>query len=262
MEKGRLLARGRTAEVFEWGETKVLKLFLKDDNVNQEMTNTTIINQIGLPAAEVFELVEIEDRKGIIYERIVGSTLMRLIEPTESSLSKHAKVMAALHAEIHRATHKHPPNLKQELTKKINRLNHITIENRTEIIRLLDNLPAAHTICHYDFHPDNIIMSPRGPIIVDWFNTLVGNPNADIMRTLLMLRSHALPDDPPDWLLDRNCRLFFHDVYLTEYLRLQEISKEEIDVWLVPTIAVRLGEVVEEEEKEMLHLLNQELQKK
>lgn len=51
-----------------------------------------------------------------------------------------------------------------------------------------------------DFHPGNIILSSRGPIIIDWMNALVGNQAADVTRSSMMFQSHALPPkvaEPP-----------------------------------------------------------------
>jgi tRNA A-37 threonylcarbamoyl transferase component Bud32 len=95
MKRGQCIGRGRTADVYEWGHNEVLKLF-KDGCYNEdEVKNSIIINNLGIPSPYVVGIVEIENRN--IYERIKGKTMMQSINEVESSLSKYAGIMAELH---------------------------------------------------------------------------------------------------------------------------------------------------------------------
>ncbi|MDF2523362.1 MAG: aminoglycoside phosphotransferase [Clostridiales bacterium] len=125
---------------------------------------------------------------------------------------------------------------------------------------VLSELPDGMSICHYDFHPDNIIISSKGPVIIDWENILVGSPLADVARTSLILRSHVLPPkDCPHWIQDRSSRLFFHDMYLNEYLKLNNLDTTDFNAWELPTAAVRLAEGIPSEERQLFVLLRKAL---
>jgi aminoglycoside phosphotransferase (APT) family kinase protein len=46
---------------------------------------------------------------------------------------------------------------------------------------------AAGSVLHLDLHPDNVLMSPRGPVVIDWSNATHGDPDVDIAMTWLIL---------------------------------------------------------------------------
>jgi aminoglycoside phosphotransferase (APT) family kinase protein len=44
-----------------------------------------------------------------------------------------------------------------------------------------------------DLHPLNVIMSPRGPIVIDWPNARRGDPMADVALTYALIRCGRIP---------------------------------------------------------------------
>lgn len=257
MKKGQCLGKGRTASVYEWGKNEVLKLFNEGFSMGSEFENCKIINSLGIPSPEVVETVEIDGQQGIIYERINGVTMSKIIEPNFHSLSKYARILAEIHSMIHSFKVDYTPNLKKELSERISFSKKLNVDTRNKIIKEFDKLPEGNTICHYDFHPDNIIMSQRGPVIIDWANVLVGDSLADVTRTSLILKSHAVPPgECPYWFKDRNSRLHFHKEYLNEYLKLENITIVDLKPWELPMAAVRLGEGIKEEEQQLTELIN------
>jgi len=56
---------GRTAEILEWDEGYVLKLFFKGfprESIEQEARVGRVINELGLPVAAVREVIEVASR--------------------------------------------------------------------------------------------------------------------------------------------------------------------------------------------------------
>lgn len=256
MRKGQCIGKGRTASVYEWGENEVLKLFNQGENMGNEAENCRVINSLGIPSPQVAGTIEIDGCQGIIFERVKGITLTRMIEPNKESLAKYAKLLAELQTEVNSHRVNITPNLNKELTNKIGFIRKIGADKRNKIIEMLNGLPEDNAICHYDFHPDNVIMSQRGPVIIDWANVLVGNALADAARTSLILKSHAVPPgEYPYWLDDRMGRLYFHDIYLNEYLRLNNIDAVDLEPWAIPMAAARLGEEIPEEEQQLMDLI-------
>lgn len=258
MKKGQCIGRGRTASVYEWGENEVLKLFNKGECMGNEAENCRIINSLGIPAPEVVGTIEIEGCQGIIYERVDGVTMTKVIEPNMESITKYAKILAELHSVINSHRVDFIPNLKKELSRKIGFSTKLDVDKRNKIIEKFNELQEDNAICHYDFHPDNVIMSQKGPVIIDWANVLVGNPLADVTRTSLILKSYAVPPgEYPYWLKDRVSRLYFHEVYLNEYIKIRNINITDLEPWVVPTAAVRLTEEILEEEQQLMTLIGE-----
>lgn len=43
------------------------------------------------------------------------------------------------------------------------------------------------TLVHYDLHPLNVLLSPAGPVVIDWTNARAGEADADVALTWLIL---------------------------------------------------------------------------
>lgn len=261
MKIGELLGIGNTARVYRWGKTEVIKLFYDQNYAVMEAKNAELINSLMLRAPKYGGLVDYEGKKGLIYERIDGPTMLWNIEPSEESMFYNARLMANLQYEIHQVKNKLLPNLKPEITHKINHSQEISNHDKQTITDILASLPDGNSICHYDFHPDNIIMSPNGPIIIDWLNLLVGNPEADVTRTSMMIQSDSLPPNAPGWLMHRDSRELFNKEYVSEYIRLTGMNDEFLEEWMIPTLAVRIDEMQGEYRQEIIDKLQTRLKK-
>lgn len=75
----KLIAKGNTAEVFEYGEDKVLKLFKPGyplEQIQREFNNTVIMNRTCVHTPKTFEIVKHEGRHGIVFQKIIGVDLL------------------------------------------------------------------------------------------------------------------------------------------------------------------------------------------
>lgn len=259
MKIGELIGIGNTARVYQWGKTEIIKIFYDQSSAMNEANNAEIINNLQLRSPNYSGLVEFEGKIGIVYEKIDGPTMLWHIEPTEQSISYNAKLMANLQYEIHHVENKLVPNLKLEITNKINNSLEISSPEKQIILDLLNSLPDGNRICHYDFHPDNIIISPKGPIIIDWLNLLVGNQEADVTRTSMMIQSHSLPPNAPTWLSHRILRDLFNREYLAEYIKLADTDDSFLERWMIPTLAARIDEMQGEYRQEIKAKLQMKL---
>lgn len=75
MSLGEPIAVGRTAEIYEWGEGQILKLFrdwFPAHSVQNEARNARAVHAAGSPVPAVGEVIEINGRLRLIYERVEG----------------------------------------------------------------------------------------------------------------------------------------------------------------------------------------------
>ncbi len=246
--------------MFEWGHAEVIKLFHDRQHAVHEAKNADLVDSLGIRAPKSSGLIEYEGRFGIIYERIQGSSLLRQFEPTKESFVRNAKILAQVHFGLHRIKVAYPPNLKAELTHKVQRSAHLSERQKQIVTDKIRVLQDGQDLCHYDLHPDNILMSPDGPVVIDWMNVLVGNRLADVARTSMMLQSHAVPPDAPSWLVERELRLLYHQHYISEYVHLSGVHTDDVEQWMLPTLAVRIDELAHGEQEEIIKLLEEALQ--
>jgi aminoglycoside phosphotransferase (APT) family kinase protein len=122
-------------------------------------------------------------------------------------------------------------------------------EARTVAEATLDALPRGTSVCHGDFHPGNVVMSERGPVVIDWLTASRGNPVADVARTLLLATDAALPRymGKVQVAMIQAARRRFGNVYLRRYQELRPIRVEELASWRLPLLAARLGEDIADE---------------
>jgi len=60
----------------------------------------------------------------------------------------------------------------------------------------LPRFSDGNSILHFDLHPDNVMLTDGGPVVIDWSNVAVGDPLADVMFSW-MLMSTGEPDQVP-----------------------------------------------------------------
>ncbi|MGH9203206.1 MAG: phosphotransferase family protein, partial [Vicinamibacterales bacterium] len=100
MTKGARIAEGRTAEVFAWGDRHILKLFRSwcpRTWAEHEARVARAVHQAALPVPAVGDLVEVDGRTGIIYERIAGRSMVREFVSKPWKIVHFAPMLADLH---------------------------------------------------------------------------------------------------------------------------------------------------------------------
>lgn len=264
MKKGTQIGKGRSAEVYEWGESQALKLYYegyRPEWVTYEAEMGRIVAEAGVPAPAVFDMVDIEGRTGLVYERVTGPSMLHQVQSSPLQLLKCAREMARLQHAMHGCTTTLLPSQKERLEHAILDASGILQGKAQAICKVLDSFPKGDSICHGDFHPDNVIVTENGCRAIDWNNAHVGNPLCDVARTSLMFQSPFNPDDQPGILLLplRMARMLWNKVYLNEYCRLSLAKLEDIDRWMLPVAAARLREDVPGEREWLLGLIDDRL---
>lgn len=252
-----IIAFGRTAEILSYGDQQVLKLFrpgMPEHLVESEFNITQNVFRQGISCPEPIEIIDYADRKGIIYSRLDGKTMLTSIVQNSSEVNEEAARMARIHCMIHGKSVSNLPKQKDILFERIEHAPILSSEEKKQIIRKLNALPESNRVCHGDFHPDNIILEENKEWIIDWMTGMQGNPAGDVARTILMLKLGTLPEEIPSHLITlfADIRNQLLTTYTNEYLMNSDITIEEIHQWMVPIAAARLNEWIPEQEKNEL----------
>jgi uncharacterized protein (TIGR02172 family) len=239
------LALGRTAAVYAWKEGWVLKLFVEgwpSDWVEYEARIARVVHASGLPVPAAGEVIEVEGRIGLVYERVDGVSMMSQIMSRPWQANRLARTLAELHAEMHTRHVPELPELHRRLEDKINDFDGLPGDCRQAAQQALQRLPKGDQLCHGDFHPGNILMTARGPVIIDWTDATQGNPLADVARTRLLVTTPPTGEKPPVAALIRFLQRSFYRTYLERYFELRPGGKEQLDLWQPIVEAARLRE--------------------
>ena len=123
-----------------------------------------------LARAHGFPVPRVHDVRpdALVLERIDGPTMGQALTRRPWEVLRHVRSLADLHERLH------------------------TIQ--------LD----GGSLIHFDLHPDNVLVSPRGPVVIDWTNARGGSAAADVAMTWLILETSAgLPGRLIAWLFRR-----------------------------------------------------------
>lgn len=250
-ELNKPLACGRTAELYAWREGQVLKLFYDWFNlrgIESEARIARAVHAEGLPVPTVGEIVCVNGRNGLVYQRIDGEPMSRKLARTPWKVAYYARRTAELHAVVHaRRLQADIPFQRQKLVNKINRAEALPEQHRTKVLAALEAMPDGGRLCHGDFHPGNILITGKKEWIIDWIDATCGNPIADLARTSIIMSGDLACRKTG--LLEKCFIHTFHGMYLRRYFTCRPGGKDEYRRWLPIVAAGRLSENIPALEK-------------
>lgn len=254
LDLGTPIALGRTAEIYAWQPGWIIKLYFnwfRRENIEYEARVGRALHLAGLSTPAVGEMIEINSRIGLIYERIPGQTIWKALSAKPELGPSFARRMAELHTAMHDShLDIELPNQHARLENKIQQAGALPEDLRDRLLTSLTQLPSQDRLCHGDFHPDNILTGPNGERVIDWIDVTRGSPLADLARTSIILLGAAetLPGGPQL----RGFLRTFHAAYLRAYFRLNPGGQQTYQRWLPVVAGARLSENILELEKWLL----------
>jgi aminoglycoside phosphotransferase (APT) family kinase protein len=251
-----LVGIGRTAEVHAWSAGRVLKLFhpgVPAARVEHERRITAAAHAAGHPAPAVFERVERAGRHGFVMERVEGPSLLADLQRRPWRAVAVGRQLAEVQAALHSRPVPGLPSLSEKLGRRIAAAA-LPEPLRARAEAALARLPAGEALCHGDLHPDNVVLTPGGPVVIDWSEATRGHPLADVARTSLMLRIGSPPHGAFGVLLNAGRRVL-DGAYLARILALTGSPRGALEPFLLPIAAARAEERIEDERAALLGIL-------
>lgn len=170
---------------------------------------------------------------------------------------KHSRKLAELHSDMNKIPLTGFPSFRDRWFKNIERVPNLSENIKQKLIYQVNQLPKSNQLCHFDYHPDQVIYTPSGPVILDWMTACAGHPAADVARTQILL-TIGKPPDAGGWmkilvsLLGKIANFY----YLKRYLELNpQMKRSLIQAWLAPMAAVRLIEAIPGEEQDLMKII-------
>ncbi len=115
-------------------------------------------------------------------------------------------------------------------------------------------MPDDNQLCHGDFHPGNVMLTARGPIIIDWMTAKRGSPMADVARTLLLL-AIGTPPSPLERIIVNFVRGAFVKRYLEHYFKLRPANRQQLAAWKPIIAAARMNEKIDGEQAALMKMI-------
>jgi hypothetical protein len=115
----------------------------------------------GYPVPRVLEVTS----DALVLDRIAGPTMLETLRRHPWTLRQNASLLAQLHKRLHE-------------------------------IAAPSALPAVSPggrLLDLDLHPENVILSPGGPVVIDWTNARRGDPALDVALTWVIAATSGGP---------------------------------------------------------------------
>ncbi|MFE4961415.1 phosphotransferase [Streptomyces sp. NPDC056660] len=160
---GRLLGSGRSADVYEIDEAWVLRRDRDGwGDAAAEGAVMTYVREHGYPVPRVRAS---GSRTDLVLERLSGPTMLAALLAREMGAAEGGALLASLLRRLH------------------------AVPGR-------DLAEPGSRVLHLDLHPDNVMLTPDGPQVIDWTNAEDGPPGLDWAMSAVILAQVAVGDLP------------------------------------------------------------------
>ncbi len=252
------IAIGHISEIYAWEGNTILKLFrpcFPQDWADYEVDIMRIIARAGMRVPKVEGIIDIDGRRGIVYERIYGPTMADAINQNPLHAVFYARTLAKLHFALHCLPGQELPSFRQQIIRSIEEAKIIPEPQRQRALQKAEQLPDGDQLCHGDFHLSNIILAQDGPVVIDWFCAGKGHPAADLTRTYIILACcGAPPPGMPRWLVWLG-HLLISRTYLAYYRSQAPEIVKQMAFFLPIVAAAKLNDNIQPEQREILKLI-------
>ncbi|HVV77678.1 MAG TPA: phosphotransferase [Mycobacteriales bacterium] len=162
---GELLGAGRDADIFECGPGLVLRRSRHGRSLADEARVMAFMHEQGYPVPKVDELSA--DEHDLVMERVDGPSMADWMSRKPWTLPRGAAMLADLHDQLHAIA-------------------------APDFLRDADAGKGTRVV-HMDLHPLNVIISARGPVVIDWARPGRGDPTTDVAVAYLLMATGAVP---------------------------------------------------------------------
>ncbi|XDD47180.1 aminoglycoside phosphotransferase family protein [Leptospira sp. WS39.C2] len=241
-------AIGRSADLYDLPNNQVLKLFFPSANpkeIEAEYENTLEVSRLQVTKMHCYGKVKVGERLGIVFDRLDGISLTKLPDKNPIELFRIANTLANLHFKMHQTKSQKLRDIKQILNDCLEAkpLEFLSKDEKKIISEYIKNLPEGDSVLHLDFHPENVIVKGKEPIVIDWMTAAKGNPCADVSFTQLLFTDGELwPGTPKLKILFYTLiRKFILSGYLKSYKHLSGLTNADLNRWRLSSLLLRLG---------------------
>ena len=173
-EPGTLVGAGRNADVYDVGGGRVLRRYRDGREARRVETEAQVMvraRAAGAPVPEVFDVSESD----IVMERAVGPTMLAAFGRRPWTFRAHAGLLARLHGLVHQVP--------------ASALDGLDVPAPFEAAEPGE----GDVLLHRDLHPQNVILTSGGPVIIDWEGAARGPAIADVAMTWVIVRFSDVP---------------------------------------------------------------------
>ena len=225
---GPLIGAGRSADVYDIGGDRVLRRY-RDPSASAEREAAVMrwLAGAGYPVPVVYDA----DGPDLVMGRLDGPTLRGSMAARPWTLWSAGTLLAGLHQRLH--------------ALDASQLAASGIVGR--------RAGEGDQLVHLDLHPENVILTADGPVVIDWANVAIGDGAFDVAYVWAVLAIATLPGRGADRLLNAVGRRVLRRSFLRHFDRaacgralVRLVDEGAVSVRNFDAVEMaRLGELVE-----------------
>lgn len=155
---GPLVGVGRTCDVYDVGKGRVLRRYRVPRDVEAEAAIMRYLDEASYPVPKVYDT----DGPDLVMERLDGRDMLAELGRKPWLVRPHGCLLAELHNRLHAI--QAPPSLGPAFE-------------------------PGDRMVHLDLHPANVMLTGRGPVVIDWSGVRAGPAGADVAMAYLIMAS-------------------------------------------------------------------------
>ncbi len=234
-----IIAKRPNKTIYKNGDLTV-KVF--DENYSKadvlnEALNQARVEETELNIPRLEEVTKLDGKWAIVTEYIEGKTLEQLMTENPEKEDEYLELFVDLQLNMHKQVAPDLKKLKDKMNRKISETT-LDATTRYDLHTRLEGMPKHNKVCHGDFNPSNIIVTPEGkPYIFDWSHATQGNASADVARTYLLFNLSGKTE--------------LAEKYLNLFCQKSDTAKQYVQKW-IPIVAASQSVKQKPEEQEFL----------
>ena len=259
------IGAGRTAEVYDYKDDKVLKLFYSAFSTNIIEDEYLIAKNISTTTSlvpKVYDIVHTRNRTGIVYEKIKGEMLSDYLSGNIIKTRKIIRKFVQTQRRISNINVENVPSHTNKLRQKITG-SCLLSDSEKEIVLKYLSIINNNELCHGDYHPENVFVDQNHDFkVIDWANMFVSNKYLDIARTYYLIKSGQSLNGKTKLgsLIEWFGRQIIAKLYWEE-VKAEEGRKEYFLPCLFIVIITRYDENIEQEKKRIYNYVRKNKEK-
>ncbi|MEV0491341.1 phosphotransferase [Streptomyces atratus] len=166
MRIGHLLGTERSADVYAMDEAWVLRRYRDSSDARPELAVMSYLSAFGYPVPRLGPSPAAATPSDLVLQRLTGPTMRESLLSGALTGDEGAAILAGLLTDLHTIPARLSPD-------------------------------PGDRILHLDLHPDNVMLTPDGPVVIDWWTAAEGPPALDRAMSSLILAQVAVDRTSP-----------------------------------------------------------------
>ena len=188
MKFDEIIAERSNKTIYRLGDRcyKVFDESYSKAGILNEALNTARVEETGLHIPKILEVTNVDGKWAIVMDYVKGKTMTELFNEHPEKLDELMNQFVEIQLNVQ--SYKCPllSRLKDKMHGKIS-ASSFPATTRYDLHTTLESMPKHLKLCHGDFNPTNVIITPKGDWrVIDWAHVRLGDPLADVARTYLL----------------------------------------------------------------------------